>query len=78
MVKIFINNNRVHIDNKQAALILHSIIHKHMVKLKYRPDRKLIVVCVGTDRSTGDSLGPLTGTFFEKIPARANHHPGKY
>lgn len=25
-------------------------------------DRHLVVVCVGTDRSTGDSLGPLIGT----------------
>ncbi len=26
-----------------------------------RPDREVVVVCIGTDRSTGDSLGPLTG-----------------
>jgi putative sporulation protein YyaC len=25
-------------------------------------DRRIVVVCVGTDRSTGDSLGPLVGT----------------
>ena len=25
--------------------------------------REFIVVCIGTDRSTGDALGPLTGTF---------------
>ncbi|ANE46036.1 sporulation protein [Paenibacillus swuensis] len=27
-----------------------------------RPGQELVVVCVGTDRSTGDSLGPLVGT----------------
>lgn len=27
--------------------------------------RPLVVVCIGTDRSTGDSLGPLIGTFLE-------------
>ena len=26
-----------------------------------------IVLCIGTDRSTGDSLGPLTGTFFSEM-----------
>ena len=26
------------------------------------PDRRIVIVCVGTDRSTGDSLGPLVGT----------------
>ncbi|THF73506.1 spore protease YyaC [Cohnella fermenti] len=25
-------------------------------------DRRIVVVCVGTDRSTGDSLGPLVGS----------------
>ncbi len=25
-------------------------------------DRRIVIVCVGTDRSTGDSLGPLVGT----------------
>lgn len=29
-----------------------------------------VVLCIGTDRSTGDSLGPLTGTFLsEQIPS---------
>ncbi|MBB6674394.1 spore protease YyaC [Cohnella nanjingensis] len=26
------------------------------------PERRIVVVCVGTDRSTGDSLGPLVGS----------------
>lgn len=25
-------------------------------------NRQIVIVCIGTDRSTGDSLGPLTGT----------------
>lgn len=33
--------------------------------------RDYIVLCIGTDRSTGDSLGPLTGTFFsEQTPTQ--------
>lgn len=27
----------------------------------------VIVLCIGTDRSTGDSLGPLTGTLFTQM-----------
>lgn len=27
----------------------------------------IVVLCIGTDRSTGDSLGPLTGTFLSKM-----------
>lgn len=29
-------------------------------------DRPIVFVCIGTDRSTGDSLGPLVGTFLEE------------
>jgi len=28
--------------------------------------RPIVLVCIGSDRSTGDSLGPLVGTFLEK------------
>ena len=30
------------------------------------PARSIVVVCIGTDRSTGDSLGPLIGTILQK------------
>ncbi|WP_372632167.1 spore protease YyaC [Cohnella sp.] len=30
------------------------------------PRRRIVVVCIGTDRCTGDSLGPLTGTLLGK------------
>lgn len=29
-------------------------------------DRPIVFVCIGTDRSTGDSLGPLTGTMLKE------------
>ncbi|WP_114571974.1 spore protease YyaC [Exiguobacterium flavidum] len=32
-------------------------------------ERPIVLVCIGSDRSTGDSLGPLVGTFLE------SHHP---
>ncbi len=52
---------RVHIDHpaasdlfrRQVALLLHRL---------YTPPRRLAVLCIGTDRSTGDCLGPLIGT----------------
>ncbi|WP_264183996.1 spore protease YyaC [Bacillus shivajii] len=33
-------------------------------------NRDIVIVCIGTDRSTGDSLGPLVGT---KISERLHH-----
>ncbi|MBB6735994.1 spore protease YyaC [Cohnella zeiphila] len=35
------------------------------------PGQRLVVVCLGTDRSTGDSLGPLTGTALSKYRSGA-------
>jgi putative sporulation protein YyaC len=32
----------------------------------FHPDRRIAVVCVGSDRSTGDSLGPLVGSALSK------------
>ncbi|SET25317.1 putative sporulation protein YyaC [Oceanobacillus limi] len=32
--------------------------------------REYVVVCVGTDRSTGDALGPLTGSYLEEHKPR--------
>lgn len=32
--------------------------------------KEYVVVCIGTDRSTGDSLGPLVGTFLSEIRPR--------
>ncbi|MBB6637213.1 spore protease YyaC [Cohnella thailandensis] len=35
-----------------------------------RDGRRLAIVCLGTDRSTGDSLGPLAGTALSKFSSR--------
>ncbi|MFC5529582.1 spore protease YyaC [Cohnella yongneupensis] len=43
--------------------VLHRLSQKVEQHLGVLPhDRRIIIVCVGTDRSTGDSLGPLVGT----------------
>jgi len=60
------NKNRVHIDHNNAKIRLKNIIYKHIKSLRYKPEKELIILCVGTDRSTGDALGPLTGTILNK------------
>jgi putative sporulation protein YyaC len=32
----------------------------------FLPCREIVCICIGTDRSTGDSLGPLVGTLLKK------------
>jgi putative sporulation protein YyaC len=63
---MFLDRDRVHIDEEKAHLILHSIIYKLILKLNYHPNMELIILCIGTDRSTGDSLGPMIGTLLKK------------
>ncbi len=57
-------NARVHVDNPLADSIFQSNLSLFLMKL-YNPSLPLIILCIGTDRSTGDSLGPLIGTKLE-------------
>ncbi|WP_019639405.1 spore protease YyaC [Paenibacillus fonticola] len=47
---------------------IHSaIIHRLLLHLaQVEPGQEIVVVCIGTDRSTGDCLGPLVGTSLSK------------
>ena len=40
--------------------------------LKHYTNRKIIFLCIGTDRVTGDSLGPLVGYKLSKLPLPNN------
>lgn len=50
-------------DERMAKDIISSQLLSMLPKKNNQP---LIIVCIGTDRSTGDSLGPLTGTFLQE------------
>lgn len=54
--------DRVHAEDPYARQLLSLGLMRFLVDEGYTPDRELVVVCIGTDRSTGDALGPLTGT----------------
>jgi putative sporulation protein YyaC len=51
----------VHIEQSAATDMLGKYIYEYLKKT-YNNTDQLFVVCIGTDRSTGDSLGPLVGT----------------
>ncbi|QOY37376.1 spore protease YyaC [Anaerobacillus isosaccharinicus] len=50
---------RVHIDETNAA---HDFANQLLDLLPKLLKRDIVIVCIGTDRSTGDSLGPLIGS----------------
>lgn len=62
-------SDRVHADDPYARGTLSLALLRFLSDFEYTPGRELVVVCIGTDRSTGDSLGPLAGTMLaEKSP----------
>lgn len=66
MLKKKKDKNRIHIGERMAAVELNKIIYKKMNGLNYNMNKKIVIICIGTDRSTGDSLGPLTGSLLKK------------
>ena len=52
-------------SSEKAALLL-SIRLKSIINTKKKPNQEIIILCIGSDRSTGDSLGPLIGYKLKK------------
>lgn len=60
-------NDSIYINMKDlyAQFELSNSLYK-MVENIQKPYKHIVVVCVGTDRSTGDSYGPLVGHMLSK------------
>ncbi|NOU72946.1 spore protease YyaC [Paenibacillus sp. LMG 31458] len=48
--------------------------HLHTIFSKLPTYQPIVVICVGTDRSTGDSLGPLVGSHLNRTTNLRNLH----
>ncbi len=57
---------RVHVDDPAGRDTLSAAIASHLASFSPRP-APVTIVCVGSDRSTGDALGPLVGTQLSRI-----------
>lgn len=59
---------KVHVDDPQAEAVLSEGLADLLALLRADRDaRQIVVLCIGTDRSTGDALGPLTGSFLQEL-----------
>ncbi|MGZ9585961.1 spore protease YyaC [Paenibacillus marinisediminis] len=59
---------KVAYDKPEAASLIMDAVSDH---LRVRaPHQNIIVVCIGTDRSTGDCLGPLVGSQLMKLDSK--------
>lgn len=51
-----------HLSDEAGQAKLLNILTK-----SFRTSREIVILCIGTDRSPGDSLGPLVGTFLSEM-----------
>ncbi|WP_079529029.1 spore protease YyaC [Halobacillus hunanensis] len=59
---------RVHVDDPNMSEQLSHYLLESLPK-----DKQVIIACIGTDRSTGDSLGPLVGSMLRDHPLKTFH-----
>lgn len=55
---------RMHYQDPRAEESLAVNLHSFFPKIK----KEVVIVCVGTDRATGDSFGPFVGTYLYESP----------
>nr|WP_199794890.1 spore protease YyaC [Paenibacillus faecalis] len=59
-----------HTDPEIHSAIIHRLLYYLSSGVEHRP---LVIVCIGTDRSTGDCLGPLVGTALSRYNSSLFH-----
>ncbi|MBB6450585.1 putative sporulation protein YyaC [Geomicrobium halophilum] len=53
-----------HVDDE---MMIKPLAEQFFQRLRFLPSNKeIVLICIGTDRSTGDSFGPLTGTMVDE------------
>lgn len=65
-----LSKNTININSPLAASYFSNIFLSHLKNNYTSKHDDIIMLCIGTDRSTGDSLGPLTGYKMKKILSR--------
>jgi putative sporulation protein YyaC len=54
---------RAHLDDRDAPSRLGRFLRQEIERLGVDGHAGTVILCIGSDRSTGDSLGPLVGSF---------------
>jgi putative sporulation protein YyaC len=69
-----INKTIIDSMDKNSILKLRDVLSKEIVSV-VKSNQTMILLCIGTDRSTGDSLGPLIG---QKLNLLTRNHIALY
>ena len=68
-----IKDSSINVNTPLATSTFSRILIDYLQTYYLNPERDLIIMCIGTDRSTGDSLGPLIGYKLDKSLRRYNN-----
>lgn len=58
---------KCHHEEPYLITRLGRTLHHHLTVIDSAGSRSIVIICIGTDRSTGDSLGPLVGTHLAEL-----------
>ncbi|MGE5391787.1 MAG: spore protease YyaC [Deltaproteobacteria bacterium] len=61
-----------HYEDPQCLLDLQKVIYGNLMDLNSAFSRSIVYLCIGTDRATGDCLGPLVGSRLENYMPNAS------
>ncbi|HHU63456.1 MAG TPA: spore protease YyaC [Clostridiales bacterium] len=61
VTKVLPDKKSVNINKRYALLKLTNILEEFLEKSLWESYKSVVILCIGTDRSTGDCLGPLVG-----------------
>lgn len=59
--------DRIHVEDPLALDKFTRAFSDKLTRCGLVPEQPRVIVCIGTDRSTGDSLGPLVGSRLQEI-----------
>ncbi|ATW26390.1 spore protease YyaC [Candidatus Formimonas warabiya] len=59
---------KCHYENPVTLSTLSEQLCRYLTELDPYGQKEIAVICIGTDRSTGDCLGPLVGWYLKKYP----------
>ncbi|MGI6679475.1 MAG: spore protease YyaC [Dehalobacterium sp.] len=57
---------KCHYENPMVLTLLANQLCEFLLKIDPLGKKEIVIVCIGTDRATGDCLGPLVGWFLMK------------
>lgn len=69
------NKTKINIDDPQALDTFSLDLVNRLQGYGVRNATEVVIICIGTDRSTGDCLGPLVGS---KLSVSSNHQFSVY